>query len=77
MKYGDNLSGLSKLAKGSANTVNSKGIILSVHDFNGIIEFFNNTVVNNHVMISSAMLSNNQKTTNFKPVFSDFEQANT
>ena len=44
---------------------NSQGIVATINDFKGSVEFRNNSITHNMVFIPSAILSNNQKLNNF------------
>ena len=55
------LYGLNKHDADQFDVKTGKGIILSVHGFEGKIELLNNTITHNHIFIRSAIFSNIQQ----------------
>ena len=61
LNYGKAVHALGSLRPSENKFSQSKGIVCSINDFNGRIEFINNSFAKNMVFIPSAILSNSQK----------------
>jgi hypothetical protein len=61
LNYGQVVHGLGVLNKTTNPYKESKGVVLSLHDFEGSVEFVNNNVTHNMVFIPSGIVANNQK----------------
>lgn len=61
LNYGKAVHALSSLKPSENKFSQSKGIVCSINNFEGRIEFINNTFTKNMVFIPSAIFSNSQK----------------
>ena len=61
MNYGQVVTNLGVLDPALNQYAQSRGMVMTVNDFEGEVEFINNTVKHNMAFIPSAVLANSQK----------------